>query len=116
MDPADVEKTAFQSHEGLFEFFVMPFGLTNAPATFQALMNDVLRSFLRKFVLMFFDDILTFNPSWVEHLQHIRAVLIKLREHQLFMKKKCSEVAYLGHVISAAGVAMNDQKVGAVVD
>jgi hypothetical protein len=95
----------------------MPFGLTNVPATFQALMNNVLRPFLPKFVLVFFDEILIFSPSWAEHLQHVRAVLTKLREHQLFMKKcsfMCSEVPYLGHVISAAGMAMDEQKVRAV--
>jgi hypothetical protein len=91
----------------------MPFGLTNAPATFQVLMNNVLRPFLRRFMLVFFDDILIFSASWAEHLQHVRAVLTKLREHQLFIKKsKCAlgreEVSYLGHVISAAGVAMDD--------
>jgi hypothetical protein len=71
MDPADVEKTTFQAHEDLFEFLVMLFGLTNAPVMFQALMNGILQSFLRKFVLMFFDNILIFSPSWVEHLQHV---------------------------------------------
>jgi hypothetical protein len=119
MRPEDVHKTAFRTHDGLYEFLVMPFGLCNAPATFQALMNDVLRSFLRRFVLVFFDDILIYSWSWADHLRHIRAVLEELRHHQLFLKRtKCAfgaaSVAYLGHVISAAGVAMDPAKVQAI--
>jgi len=99
----------------------MPFGLTNAPATFQSLMNAVLQPYLRKFVLVFFDDILIYSPSWTTHLQHVKAVLLALRAHQLRLKRsKCSfaesSVAYLGHVISADGVtvAMDISKVDAV--
>jgi hypothetical protein len=99
----------------------MAFGLCNAPATFQALMNDVLRPFLRRFVLVFFDDILIYSKTWVDHLRHLRNVLDELRRHQLFIKRtKCSfgasTVAYLGHVISAAGVAMDPAKVQAIHD
>jgi len=119
MHPADIEKTAFRTHHGHFEFLVMPFGLSNAPATFQALMNDVLRPFLRRFVLVFFDDILIYSTSWSEHLQHVGLVFTALRAHGLFLKRsKCSfgalSVAYLGHVISADGVAMDSDKVAAV--
>lgn len=117
----DIHKTAFRTHEGLFEFVVMAFGLTNAPATFQALMNDVLRPFLRLFVLVFFDDILIYSSSWSDHLRHVKTILEALRTHQLFLKRsKCSFgeelVAYLGHVITVDGIAMDSAKVLAVVD
>ena len=99
----------------------MPFGLSNAPATFQALMNDVLRPFLRRFVLVFFDDILIYSLSWSEHLQHLRLVLDALRAHRLHLKcYKCSfgaaSVAYLVHIISDGGVAMDADKVAAVTE
>lgn len=116
----DIDKTAFHTHQGLFELLVMPFGLSNAPATFQALMNEVLQSFLRKFVLVFFDDNLIYSTSQAEHLRHVRLVLDTLRHHQLFLKRnKCSlaqpSVAYLGHVISTEGVAMDRAKVEAIL-
>ena len=121
MRPGDVHKTAFRTHEGLYEFLVMPFGLCNAPATFQALMNDVLRPFLRQFFLVFFDDILIYNKTWADHLRHLCAVLSMLRQHHLFVKRaNCAFgvafVSYLGHVISETGVAMDLAKVQAIHD
>jgi len=119
MHPEDIAKTALGTHHGHFEFLVMPFGLSNALATFQALMNDVLRPYLQRFVLVFFDDILIYSSSWSEHLQHVNIVLNALWAHHLHLKRsKCSFgasfVAYLGHIIAEGGVAMDADKVAAV--
>jgi hypothetical protein len=101
MNADNIDKTVFRAHEGLFEFLVMSFGLTNAPATFQSLMNEVLRPFLRRFVLVFFDDILIYSHSWTEHLLHVRLVLTKLQEHHLFVKCSKCEFGWADVAISA---------------
>lgn len=94
----------------------MPFGSTNTLATFQDLMNDILRPYLRRFVLVFFDDILIYINSWLDQLRHVRTVLRLLQQHKLFLKRsKClfgrTFVGYLGHIISGDGVVMDTQKV-----
>jgi hypothetical protein len=74
MHPKDVDKTAFRTHHGHFEFLVMHFGLTNAPSTFQSLMNSTLSKEICKFVLVFFDNILIYSRTCDEHLQHVAIV------------------------------------------
>ena len=86
----DIPKTAFTTRYGLFECTVMSFGLTNAPAFFMNLMNKVFMEFLDKFVVVFIDDILIYSKSEEQHEQHLRLVLEKLKEHQLYAKfSKC---------------------------
>ncbi|GAU44212.1 hypothetical protein TSUD_370750 [Trifolium subterraneum] len=115
----DIHKTTFRTHEGHYEFMVMPFGLMNAPSTFQSLMNEVFRHLLRKTTLVFFDDILVYSKSWLEHLKHLEEVLKILQSHGLVAnKKKCqfgqNSVEYLGHLITGDGVAVDPSKVVSV--
>ena len=117
----DISKTAFSTRYGLYEFTVMSFGLTNAPAYFMYLMNKVFMEYLDKFVVVFIDDILIYSKDEGEHEEHLRMVLQKLRDHQLYAKfSKCEfwmkEVAFLGHVMSAEGVAVDPGKVKDVLD
>jgi hypothetical protein len=117
--PEDIHKTTFKTHHGHWEFKVMPFGLTNAPTTFQENMNTIFAPLLRKFVLVFVDDILIYSPSLETHLSHLQDVFNILREHNFLLKmSKCSfaqqSLEYLGHVISAAGVATDPAKITAI--
>lgn len=116
MKEADIQKTAFTTHLGHFEYIVMPFGLTNAPATFQTLMNIVLAEYLRRFALVFFDDILIYSKTTQDHVIHLRTILQTLRHNKLYAKlSKCvfgqSEIEYLGHIINSQGVATDPTKI-----
>ena len=84
--PEDIPKTAFTTRYGLYEYLVMSFGLTNAPAHFMYLMNSVFMPELDKFVVVFIDDILVYSKNKEEHAEHLRIVLTRLREHQLYAK------------------------------
>jgi hypothetical protein len=89
--PEDVTKTAFSTRYGLYEYLVMSFGLTNAPAHFMYLMNSVFMSELDKFVVVFIDGILIYSKSKEKHVQHLRVILQRLRDHQLYVKfTKCA--------------------------
>ena len=118
MEPSSVEKTAFVTHSGLFEFHVMPFGLCNAPATFQRLMESVL---VGECCMVYIDDILIIGKTFEEHLENLRKILEHLRKANLRLKaQKCKfmrdKVGYLGHVVSKDGIEADSAKVSAVRD
>jgi hypothetical protein len=119
--PEDVPKTTFSTRYGLYEYLVMSFGLTNAPAHFMYLMNSVFMPKLDKFVVVFIDDILIYSKNEEDHSEHLRIVLTRLREQQLYAKfSKCEfwlrEVPFLGHVLSDGGIMVDPAKVQEVLN
>jgi hypothetical protein len=118
--PSDIPKTAFSTRYGLYEFTVMLFGLTNAPAYFMNLMNKVFMEYLDRFVVVFIDDILIYSKNDSDHEEHLRMVLQKLRDNQLYAKFSNCEfwldgVPFLGHIISKGGISVDPVKVTEIV-
>lgn len=117
----DEGKTTCVTPYGSYEFLVMPFGLTNAPATFCNIMNDVFYEYIDRFVVVYLDDIVVYSKTLDDHLIHLRRVLSRLREHQLYVKmEKCEfaqeEIMFLGHWVSKGQVRMDDRKIRAILD
>ena len=117
----DIPNTACTTRYGLHEHTVMSFGLTNVPAYFMSMINKVFMGYLDKFVVVFIDDIMVYSKNEEEHKEHLRLVLEKLREHQLYAKfSKCEfwlkEVGFLGHVISGEGIAVDPTKIQSVTE
>uniref|UniRef100_A0A8C7YHL6 ribonuclease H n=1 Tax=Oryzias sinensis TaxID=183150 RepID=A0A8C7YHL6_9TELE len=115
----DEWKTAFNTPLGHYEYLVMPFGLTNAPAVFQRLVNDVLRDFLNRFVFVYLDDILIFSRDPSQHENHVRSVLSRLLENQLYVKaEKCQfhakSIPFLGYIFESDQVRPDPAKLEAV--
>ena len=121
MAPGEEFKTAFQTHNGHYEYRVMLYGVTGGPATFQTVMNLILAPLLRKCVVVFIDDILIYSKSWEDHLLHIQEVLSILQQNNFHVKmSKClfakQQLSYLGHIVGEQGVTTDPSKIASIKD
>jgi len=115
----DMQKMAFRTRYGHYEYSMMPFGVTNAPGVFMEYMNRIFHAYLDCFVVVFIDDILIYSKSEEEHAEHLKIVLQVLKEKKLYAKlSKCEfwlkEVSFLGHIISGSGIDVDPSKIDAV--
>lgn len=117
--PQDIPKTAFSVENGHYEFIRMPFGLKNAPATFQRLMDNVLKELQGTICLVYMDDIIVYSTSLQEHIENLKKVFLKLEAAQLKVQlDKCEflqkETAFLGHIVSVDGIKPNPDKIKSI--
>lgn len=121
VDPRDVEKTAFRTHKGLFQFKRMPFGLRNGPAIFQRVMQSILAPFLWLFALVYIDDIIVYSKTYEDHIIHLDRLLGAIEQAGLTLSpSKChlfySSVLLLGHKVSRLGLSTHEEKVKAILE